>query len=514
MPVPIGPALPCYDQEDEIMRYSHLMLILFKLWRSVQDLVLQGSEGSWKDAYHIMLPTLPDHIKLIIANLDVMNQCRNSRNDHMRRGVFRQQKRPVGLRGSTLIDNNLSFSHHSEDMHTEETTEEELHEYLASMNAAKLIRKSHSTAKASNCVNIAQNYSLYRFKSDDMLSTDLNNVIDVQNTPETERDMESSWRAEYECRRAEWKHRQISYKVSDTAATLAAMPVIAEGPAIMDCDSLPDVPLLLSQSLNAIISDAIFDPAVRPVNVSAHATKWTLNTEQRRAFSIVAEHSMTDKPEPLHMFLGGFGGTGKSRVIHALTSFFEERGQSRRLRLTSYTGIAAWNIAGSTLHAALSLDLCRSKKLGSRNLTNLKAMWEGVDYLLIDEVSMVGCKLMASISEALAEAKGQETAFGGMNVILAGDFAQLPPVSETHLYAWINTGARYCSSDVGQRVVMGKLLWLSFKIVVILHEVMRQRGSENAAFVDLPARLREGRCTEQDYNLLQSRLVENNHDSL
>ncbi|KAJ7157826.1 hypothetical protein C8R46DRAFT_891673, partial [Mycena filopes] len=81
--------------------------------------------------------------------------------------------------------------------------------------------------------------------------------------------------------------------------------------------------------------------------------KWTLNPEQIRAFKIVAEHSAVPKASPLRMFLGGPGGTGKSRVIDALADFFASRGEERRLRRASYTGVAARNIRGMTLHAAL-----------------------------------------------------------------------------------------------------------------------------------------------------------------
>ncbi|KAJ3897809.1 hypothetical protein F5879DRAFT_778115, partial [Lentinula edodes] len=80
-----------------------------------------------------------------------------------------------------------------------------------------------------------------------------------------------------------------------------------------------------------------------------------MNSEQERAFKIVALHSQEIRPDPLRMFLGGSGGTGKSHVITALKQFFDENQQSRRFRLASYTGVAAKNIAGMTLHAALSL---------------------------------------------------------------------------------------------------------------------------------------------------------------
>ncbi|TFK87000.1 hypothetical protein K466DRAFT_459830, partial [Polyporus arcularius HHB13444] len=127
---------------------------------------------------------------------------------------------------------------------------------------------------------------------------------------------------------------------------------------------------------------------------------------------------------------------------------------------------------------------------------------------------MVGCRLLARVSEALITAKGVATAFGGVSVILAGDFAQLPPVSEVRLYAWVNTRSRTVAMTKGQQVVMGKLLWLSFSTVVILREVMRQSGSTNAHFVELLSRLREGRCSKSDFELLNTRLLERQHDVL
>ncbi|TFK91098.1 hypothetical protein K466DRAFT_459182, partial [Polyporus arcularius HHB13444] len=110
---------------------------------------------------------------------------------------------------------------------------------------------------------------------------------------------------------------------------------------------------------------------------------------------------------------------------------------------------------------------------------------------------MVGCKLLARVHESLMHAKGVASAFGGISVILAGDFAQLPPVTEKRLYAWVNTRSKSCATLWGQEVIMGKLLWLSFTTVVILTKVMRQAGSANSRFVDLLGRLREGRLLNE-----------------
>jgi hypothetical protein len=79
-------------------------------------------------------------------------------------------------------------------------------------------------------------------------------------------------------------------------------------------------------------------------------------------------------------------------------------------------------------------------------------MWEGVDYLFIDEISMIGCSLLYNISEALIEAKGNTSPFGGINVIFAGDFAQLPPVGDIRLSATVDMSQTKSTSKRGQQM--------------------------------------------------------------
>ncbi|KAJ7165487.1 hypothetical protein C8R43DRAFT_840071, partial [Mycena crocata] len=95
-------------------------------------------------------------------------------------------------------------------------------------------------------------------------------------------------------------------------------------------------------------------------------------------------------------------------------------------------------------------------------------------------------------------------------VVFAGDFAQLPPVGQVRLYAHLEkkTIAR-AGTKSGQKVVFGKLLWLTVDTVVMLTQNMRQSGPENLPFVELLGRLRDGRCTDADYALLNTRLASN-----
>ncbi|KAL6298174.1 hypothetical protein BKA93DRAFT_699156, partial [Sparassis latifolia] len=123
---------------------------------------------------------------------------------------------------------------------------------------------------------------------------------------------------------------------------------------------------------------------------------------------------------------------------------------------------------------------------------------------------MIGCNMMAKISEALTDAKGNTSVFGGINIIFAGDFSQLLPVSEQRLYGHNKkSDIARATKGRGQDILCGKLHWLSIDTVVILTKIMCQSGPENAPFVELLSRLRQGRCDASDYTLLNSRLMSN-----
>ena len=134
-------------------------------------------------------------------------------------------------------------------------------------------------------------------------------------------------------------------------------------------------------------------------------------------------------------------------------------------------------------------------------------MWNSVDYLFVDEVSTIGCGLLVDVHNALVSATGCTDLFGGVSVIFAGDFAQLPPVLDMKLYTHLDHRKLHADTPAGQKTTFGKLLWRSVGTVIILTEQMRQHGEANEWFVSLLGRLREGVCTEDDFSLLNSWLV-------
>ncbi|KAF8227077.1 hypothetical protein L208DRAFT_1298513 [Tricholoma matsutake] len=102
-----------------------------------------------------------------------------------------------------------------------------------------------------------------------------------------------------------------------------------------------------------------------------------LNTEQERAYHIVAYHSCSENPEQLKMNLAGMAGTGKTRMLKALMHLFTQKKEAHQLVIVAPTGSAASLLNGSTYHYMFAIH---SEGRRSR-----------VDYVLFDEVSMLSC---------------------------------------------------------------------------------------------------------------------------
>ncbi|KAF9034888.1 hypothetical protein BJ165DRAFT_1303133, partial [Panaeolus papilionaceus] len=132
--------------------------------------------------------------------------------------------------------------------------------------------------------------------------------------------------------------------------------------------------------------------------------KYCLNKAQCKALRTVAQSlsiSLKDKTATsLRMALMGAGGTGKSTVINAITDLFESVGHASRLRKCAYTGVASNNINGMTLHTALGIGR-KNFSPNSHLHDQICGIWRGVDHLIIDEVSMIGCTTLFKISSAL-----------------------------------------------------------------------------------------------------------------
>src|SRR5579859_2486227 len=135
--------------------------------------------------------------------------------------------------------------------------------------------------------------------------------------------------------------------------------------------------------------------------------EFSLNPEQTRAFLIICNHALRHYPpqDPqLLMGVFGAGGTGKSTLIEAIRAWFKRNSREKELIVTATTGSAAVKMGGTTVHTAVSIPIetADGKRVGKLKEKQLKA-WREAQYMIIDEVSMLDCKVMESLHSQLAK---------------------------------------------------------------------------------------------------------------
>ena len=176
------------------------------------------------------------------------------------------------------------------------------------------------------------------------------------------------------------------------------------------------------------------------------------------------------------MHIAGMGGTGKTQVLKALVEFFKLRNEIHRFIIVAPTGSTAALLQGSTYHSMFGIN-SDGKHTSGIQLAQVKEQLEGVDYIFLDEVSMLSCRDMYLISARLAHVMNNlEAPFGGLNIIFASDFAQLPPViGHEHASLYSRSVGNNPTSLRQQEAAIGKALWHQVMTVVILCQNMRQQ---------------------------------------
>lgn len=129
-----------------------------------------------------------------------------------------------------------------------------------------------------------------------------------------------------------------------------------------------------------------------------------------------------------NLCITGAAGTGKSHLLKIVKEHFPA------IHITASTGIAAVNVSGVTIHSwagigngTLPLEEIL-KHINSGPGTKVRRQIKKAKILAIDEVSMISNKTMDLINSVFKFVRNSEKAFGGMQIILFGDFYQLPPI--------------------------------------------------------------------------------------
>jgi hypothetical protein len=244
-----------------------------------------------------------------------------------------------------------------------------------------------------------------------------------------------------------------------------------------------------------------------------------LNTDQRRAYNIFLQplpHLLLGNTavsgydsDNRCMYLGGPGGTGKSRVIQAITEAFTRLQCRQQLLICATTGVAANLIGGSTVDSLAKIrrrtgrykenDNVSQSMDGSEYSYVVDNTWMSCNFLILDEVSMLGCNKLTKISQALQKNKSNCLAFGGIHVLFSGDFFQLPAIGDISLYHQSWKGKHEAKT-----IEIGMGLWKNVvKTTVLLTEHYR---APNPTVYEVMERLRKGALLPSDIEKIKARV--------
>ena len=207
-------------------------------------------------------------------------------------------------------------------------------------------------------------------------------------------------------------------------------------------------------------------------------SKTNLRDKQEDAYkSLVARESM---------FITGPAGVGKTTVIKLFVKAYQN---DRKIAVTSTTGTSALLLNGTTLHSYLgigygndSVDVMVNKIFMWKWL---RKRWQDLECLFIDEISMLNPTLFDKLEETARIVRNNEEPFGGLQIVLSGDFLQLPCVGTD----------KFCFNALSWNKCIKK--------TVYLNEIIRQGDT---TFQEVLNNIRIGNITEKVKEVLNSRI--------
>lgn len=191
------------------------------------------------------------------------------------------------------------------------------------------------------------------------------------------------------------------------------------------------------------------------------------------------------------VLLTGAAGTGKTHTLNIFIRFSRNIGKS--VAVTATTGLASTHLNGTTIHSWAGIGIHDAlpnnylQKLSKQRRDSI----ENADILIIDEISMLHDHRLDLIDKACRLVRNSQDPFGGLQVILCGDFFQLPPISRENS----SHNAFITNSETWKKGVFS---------VCYLHEQFRQK--DDTLYADMLNGIRAGMLSLRQVESLKKRM--------
>ncbi|KIM60950.1 hypothetical protein SCLCIDRAFT_123270 [Scleroderma citrinum Foug A] len=384
------------DDPDEYPMYCASMLMLLKPWRCLETDLKQPSQN-WESAFADFLSTAPVETKKILSGIQYFHECRASA---MRQTMSVEMVHT--LEGMELLPEDGVNDEGHEGERQAMLTEETLTDLVASQQTT---REEWHGLLAIEAAKIAKIF--------DGSESDLWNNIVGSNTTEIgtmQLGMHSVRMTTAENLRnlLLWKE-QMTEDVQKQNPAMDTAHTTLDNPATHgDVEMMPsgEVPKPNSATVRYLGDTETSEESLTAVDPTS------LRYDQFRAYDIITAHLDAtlagQVPPPLRMLIHGEPGTGKSKAIQTATEHFIHRGARFMLQKSAYTGIAASLIDGKTTHTIAMISPRKDQSVSAESKGKLQAHWKHIQYLVIDEVSMISKSFLAKLSRNISIGKMED----------------------------------------------------------------------------------------------------------
>eukprot|EP00980_Cylindrotheca_fusiformis_P010930 scaffold2499_cov125-Cylindrotheca_fusiformis.AAC.21 len=230
-----------------------------------------------------------------------------------------------------------------------------------------------------------------------------------------------------------------------------------------------------------------------------------LSDKQREALELIQEGS--------NVFITGVAGTGKSLLLRRALAYFEQNYNQRQYVAVGPTGPTAIALEGQTIHSFAGIGIPHIYS-DFMKVKSKKKHWKELKVMVLDEASMVSGEFFDLLSDAVSEIRRDPRPFGGIQLVVCGDFLQLSPIAPRKPDIEQMVGALQAKEGLDERDAREMLFlnrgfcfqsynWQRAKFQVVeLDQVFRQ---QNKQFVDILQDIRKAHITPSTLEFLRSK---------
>ena len=227
---------------------------------------------------------------------------------------------------------------------------------------------------------------------------------------------------------------------------------------------------------------------------------------------IISRKGKMSYPRAPFIMVHGGAGSGKSTVINVISQHVHnilrrdgDDPDCPYILLSAYTGTAAANIDGQTLHTLFSFNFgAEYMSLSDKKRDEKRNLYKNLKMLIIDEISLVNSDMFYKIDLRIREITQMGVPLGNVAIFVLGDLMQMCPISGRYIFLAPRNQQFFLTHEMDP-------LWKKFEVINL--EINHRQG-EDKDYANMLNRIRVGKETSEDIDELKQRVRNADHEDI